>query len=125
MEPRRTWRDAFRNAWDGVLASLKTERNLRFHTAAAIVVILAALYFRLPARDVAVLLLVIALVITAEMINTAIEAAVDLAAPEWHRMAKMAKDAAAGAVLVAAAFAVFIGVLLFYEPVGRTFGWVS
>lgn len=125
MEPRRTWRDAFRNAWDGVLASLKTERNLRFHTAAAIVVILAALYFRLPARDVAVLLLVIALVITAEMINTAIEAAVDLAAPEWHRMAKMAKDAAAGAVLVAAAFAVFIGVLLFYEPVGRAFGWVS
>lgn len=125
MEPRRTWRDAFRNAWDGVLASLKTERNLRFHTAAAIVVILAALYFHLPARDMAVLLLVIALVITAEMINTAIEAAVDLAAPEWHRLAKLAKDAAAGAVLVAAAFAVFIGILLFYEPVGRAFGWVS
>ena len=125
MEPRRTWRDAFRNAWEGILASLRTERNLRFHTAAAIVVILAALYFRLPARDMAVLLLVIALVITAEMINTAIEAAVDLAAPEWHRLAKMAKDAAAGAVLIAAAFAVFIGILLFYEPVGKALGWGS
>ncbi|WP_334071947.1 MULTISPECIES: diacylglycerol kinase family protein [Paenibacillus] len=125
MEPRRTCRTAFRNAWEGIAASLKTERNLRFHTAAAVVVMLAALYFRLPARDVAVLLLVIALVITAELINTAIEAAVDLAAPEWHRLAKMAKDAAAGAVLVAAAFAVFIGILLFYEPVSTALGWGS
>ncbi|GIP51694.1 hypothetical protein J42TS3_07290 [Paenibacillus vini] len=79
--------------------------------------ILAALFFRLPVRDLALLLLVISVVITAELLNTAIEAAVDLATPEWHRLAKIAKDAAAGAVLVAAAFAVLIGILLFYNPV--------
>lgn len=117
MVSRRKWSAIFRSAWSGVITSLRTERNLRVHVAAAILVILAALFFRLPVRDLALLLLVISVVITAELLNTAIEAAVDLATPEWHRLAKIAKDAAAGAVLVAAAFAVLIGILLFYNPV--------
>ncbi|MNN38439.1 Undecaprenol kinase [compost metagenome] len=90
---------------------------MRVHTVAAVIVMLAALYFDLPLRDIALLLLVIGFVISAELINTAIEAVVDLVTPEWHSLAKMAKDAAAGAVLIAACFSVLIGIVLFYEPV--------
>ncbi|WP_410767993.1 diacylglycerol kinase family protein [Fontibacillus sp. BL9] len=124
MESRRTWSTTFRNAWNGIWNSLKSERNMRIHVAAAVIVTLAAFFFRLPLRDIALLLLVISLVITAELLNTAIEAAVDLVTPEWHRLAKVAKDAAAGAVLIAAAFAVLIGILLFYGPVLSWLGWV-
>ncbi|RCX22776.1 undecaprenol kinase [Fontibacillus phaseoli] len=123
MESRRSWSATFRNAWNGIWNSLKTERNMRIHVAAAIIVLLAAFFFGLPFRDIALLLLVISLVITAELLNTAIEAAVDLVTPEWHRLAKVAKDAAAGAVLIAAAFAVLIGILLFYGPVLSWLGW--
>ncbi|MMZ63705.1 Undecaprenol kinase [compost metagenome] len=86
---------------------------------------LAALFFDLPLRDIALLLLVIGFVFSAELFNTAIEAVVDLVTPEWHSLAKMAKDAAAGAVLIAACFAVLIGIVLFYEPVVAWFGNVA
>lgn len=98
------------------------ERNMKIHAAAGIAVLIAALLLRLPARDMALLLLTIAMVLTTEVINTAIEAAVDLAAPEWHELAKKAKDASAGAVLIAAAFAVFIGLLVFWRPVMTLLG---
>lgn len=117
MREQRKWRNTFRHALEGIAWSLKTERNLKVHVIAAVGVLTAAVCFRLPLRDIAVLALVISVVITAELLNTAIEAVVDLVTPEWHRMAKIAKDAAAGAVLIAAAFAVLTGVLLFYEPV--------
>lgn len=90
---------------------------MRVHLLAATVVMLAAMYFRLPGRDIAVLLIVIGLVIAAELVNTALEAVVDLVSPEWHPLAKTAKDTAAGAVLVMAIVAVCVGCLLFYEPV--------
>ncbi|MNC74367.1 Undecaprenol kinase [compost metagenome] len=86
---------------------------------------LAALFFDLPLRDIALLLLVIGFVFSAELFNTAIEAVVDLVTPEWHSLAKMAKDAAAGAVLIAACFAVLIGIVLFYEPVVTWLGNIT
>lgn len=107
------------------MVSLKTQRNLRFHTLAAVIVMLAALFFGLPLRDIALLLLVIAVVISAELFNSAIEAVVDLVTPEWHHLAKVAKDAAAGAVLVAAGFSVLIGILLFYTPVAQWLGIIA
>lgn len=122
MKPPHRWSASFRYALEGIVASLKTQRNLRIHFCAAVAVIFAAILFRLPPRDVAVLLLVIALVISLELVNTAIEAVVDLATPKWHRLGKIAKDAAAGAVLVAAVFAAAIGVLLFYGPVMEWLG---
>ncbi|WP_178023160.1 diacylglycerol kinase family protein [uncultured Paenibacillus sp.] len=122
MKPSRRWSSSFRYAVEGIAASFKTQRHLRFHCAAAVIVIAAAIALSLPVRDVALLLLVIALVISLELVNTAIEAVVDLAAPEWHRLGKIAKDAAAGAVLVAAVFAVAIGILIFYDPVMRWLG---
>lgn len=122
MKPSRRWSSSFRYALEGIATSFKTQRHLRFHCAAAVIVIAAAIVLSLPVRDLALLLLVIALVISLELVNTAIEAVVDLAAPEWHRLGKIAKDAAAGAVLVAAVFAVAIGILIFYEPVMRWLG---
>ncbi|MGN8771300.1 diacylglycerol kinase family protein [Paenibacillus barengoltzii] len=122
MKPSRRWSSSFRCALEGIVTSLKTERHLRFHCVAAVIVIAAAIALSLPARDVALLLLVIALVISLELVNTAIEAVVDLAAPEWHRLGKIAKDAAAGAVLVAAVVAVVIGILIFYQPLMRWLG---
>ncbi|MNO62416.1 Undecaprenol kinase [compost metagenome] len=125
MKPSFKWSDTFRYALEGIVVSLKTQRNLRFHIVAAVFVMLAALFFDLPLRDIALLLLVIGFVISAELFNTAIEAVVDLVTPEWHSLAKMAKDAAAGAVLIAACFAVLIGIVLFYEPVVTWFGNIA
>lgn len=125
MKPKPKWSDTFRYALEGITVSLKTQRNLRFHTLAAVIVVLAALFFELPLRDIALLLLVIAFVIGAELFNTAIEAVVDLVTPEWHHLAKVAKDAAAGAVLVAAGFAVLIGIALFYTPVAKWLGIIA
>ncbi|WP_068784925.1 diacylglycerol kinase family protein [Paenibacillus phocaensis] len=122
MKPSRRWSSSFRYALEGIVTSLKTQRHVRFHCVAAVIVIAAAIALSLPGRDMALLLLVIALVISLELVNTAIEAVVDLAAPEWHRLGKIAKDAAAGAVLVAAVFAAAIGILIFYEPVMRWLG---
>lgn len=125
MKPSSKWSDTFRYALEGIVVSLKTQRNLRFHIVAAVFVMLAALFFDLPLRDIALLLLVIGFVFSAELFNTAIEAVVDLVTPEWHSLAKMAKDAAAGAVLIAACFAVLIGIVLFYEPVVTWFGNIA
>lgn len=122
MKPPHRWISSFRYAWEGIVTSFRTQRHVRFHCVAAVLVIAAAIALSLPARDIALLLLVIALVISLELVNTAIEAVVDLAAPEWHRLGKIAKDAAAGAVLVAAVFAVVIGILIFYEPLMRWLG---
>ncbi|WP_059044164.1 diacylglycerol kinase family protein [Paenibacillus rubinfantis] len=123
MKPSRRGFSSFRYALEGIVTSYKTQRHLRFHCVAAVIVIAAAIALSLPVRDIALLLLIIALVISLELVNTAIEAVVDLAAPEWHRLGKIAKDAAAGAVLVAAVFAIAIGVLIFYEPVMSWLGF--
>ncbi|AZK46842.1 diacylglycerol kinase family protein [Paenibacillus lentus] len=117
MKPAPKWSDTFRYAAEGIVSALRSERNMRIHLIATVIVLLAAMYFRLSGRDIAVLLIVIGLVIAAELINTAIESIVDLVSPEWHPLAKKAKDTAAGAVLVMAMVAVCVGCLLFYEPI--------
>ncbi|WP_019636283.1 diacylglycerol kinase family protein [Paenibacillus fonticola] len=117
MKPRPKWRDTFRYALEGIVLAVKTERNMKIHLFAAAAVAAAALYFRLPARDLALLCIVIGMVIAAELVNTALEYVVNLVSPEWHKLAKAAKDTAAGAVLVTAIAAVLVGCLLFYEPV--------
>jgi diacylglycerol kinase len=95
---------------------LKTQHNARIHSLAAALVIILGLWLELPARDWAVLILTIAMVFMAEFINTSIEAAVDLASPEKHPLAKVGKDVGAGAVLVAAMAAVLIGLLILGPP---------
>lgn len=104
---------AFAYAWQGIAHTIKTQRNFRFHIAATVYVTAFSLFYELTVGEYVLLALTFSSVISAELINTAVEAAVDLCSPEQHRLAKIAKDAAAGAVLVTAFFAVIVGVLLF------------
>ncbi|AMX82858.1 diacylglycerol kinase [Geobacillus subterraneus] len=107
-------RDRFAWAWSGMKAAVKEEAHLRFHLAAAVVAFTAGGIVGLSRWEWAVLLLTVGAVITLELVNTAIERAVDLVTDEFHPLAKAAKDIAAAAVLVAAGLAVIIGVLLFW-----------
>lgn len=104
---------AFTYAWQGVIHAVKTQQNFRFHIAAAVYVTAFSFFYELTKGEYVLLALTFSSVISAELINTAVEAAVDLCSPEQHRLAKIAKDAAAGAVLSATFFAVIVGVLLF------------
>jgi len=89
------------------------EQNMRIHFFSALVVTIAGIITGLSSIEWLVIVIAIALVIGAEMINTAIESVVNLASPEIHPLAKQAKDVAAGAVLVFAITSVIIGLLIF------------
>ena len=103
---------AFRGWWH----VLRTQQNAWVHSIVATTVFAMGLWLSLPPRDWAVLVLTVAMVFTAEFINTAIEAVVDLASPEKHPLAKVGKDVGAGAVLVASLAAVLIGLLILGPP---------
>lgn len=107
---------AFRYAFQGWSYVLRTQRNAWIHSVIAAVVLIVGLWLGLPARDWAVIVLAIALVFAAEFINTAIESVVDLASPQTHPLAKIGKDVAAAAVLVAAIASVLIGLLILGPP---------
>ncbi|MGN7476618.1 diacylglycerol kinase family protein [Solibacillus silvestris] len=103
---------SFRFAVEGVRTAMY-EQNLKFHLASAAVVLIAGIVTDLTIIEWCIIILMIAIVIGAELINTAIERVVDLASPEIHPLAKQAKDIAAGAVLVFALASVIIGLLIF------------
>ena len=107
---------AFGHAFRGWYHVLQTQHNAWIHSAVATVVIILGLWLGLPPRDWAVLVLAIAMVFTAEFINTSIEAVVDLASPVHHPLAKVGKDVGAAAVLVAALSAILIGLLILGPP---------
>ncbi|HZM21365.1 MAG TPA: diacylglycerol kinase family protein [Anaerolineales bacterium] len=107
---------AFGHAFRGWWYVLNTQHNAWIHSMVAIVVFILGLWLNIHARDWAVLVLTIAMVFTAEFINTAIEAVVDLASPVHHPLGKVGKDVGAGAVLVAALAAVLIGLLILGPP---------
>ncbi len=119
------WRRSFRYAYEGIKYALDTQRNMKFHFFAAFAALLAALFFRLPKTEIVFILLAVTLMIVTELINTAIEKAVDLAMPDRHPLAKIAKDVAAASVLVSAVFAVVVGMIVFYDPIDRLFRQVK
>lgn len=105
--------NSFKFALRGILSGIKNEINFRIHTVAAITVIIFSCIYGVDYFMAALLTLTICLVLVAELINTAIEAMVDIISPEKNRFAKIAKDSAAGAVLVLAVGAVIIAILTF------------
>jgi diacylglycerol kinase (ATP) len=105
---------SFNYAIDGIVYTLRTQRNMRLHVLAAVVVLSAALFFQIGRFEFIALLCAITFVFVAELANTAIEATVDLATEGLDPMAKVAKDVAAGAVFVAAVNAVLIGYIVFF-----------
>jgi len=115
-EPRRhqqTLLRSFRVAWDGLVVALRSDRNLRIHAVATVFVVAAGCWYRLNMLEWSVIVLTIGLVWVAELLNTAIEAVVDLISPEPHPLARRAKDVASAAVLLAAVTAVIVGAIVF------------
>jgi diacylglycerol kinase len=107
---------AFRHAFRGWWYVIRSQHNAWLHAVASTLVMLMAWWLRLSMIDWAVLLLTIALVWTAEFINTALEAVVDLASPQQHPLAKVGKDVGAAAVLIAALTSILVGLLVLGPP---------
>jgi diacylglycerol kinase (ATP) len=120
-----TWRrspslfQSFNHAAEGIVHAVRTQRNLWIHFAVAVAVLVAAIGFGASKIELAVLLIAITFVLVTELVNTAVEAAVDVASTAFDPMAKLAKDIAAGAVLVAALNAVAVGYLVFSGEVAE------
>lgn len=106
---------SFNSALRGLFYALKKERNFKVHTVFTIAVILLGLFFKLPLPEFILLLVVIAIVLIAELINTAVEIVVDVFVSEYHYEAKNAKDISAGAVLISTILAVIAGYLIFVK----------
>ena len=106
---------AFLYAGQGIIAAVKSQRNLRIHITAAVYVMAFSFFYELSGTDYVLLMLTFSSVIAAELVNTAVEATVDICSPEKSSSAKLAKDAAAGAVLVTAVFAVIVGFIMFLD----------
>jgi diacylglycerol kinase (ATP) len=104
---------SFNYAFEGVIHVLRTQRNMRIHFMIAAGVLIAAVVTGVQRFELIALLLSIAFVLIAEMINTAVEAAIDVATTAFDPLAKLAKDIAAGAVLIATVNAVVVGYLVF------------
>ncbi|SNC76791.1 diacylglycerol kinase (ATP) [Hymenobacter gelipurpurascens] len=104
---------SFGFAFRGVWAALRSEVHLQFHAAATVVTIGLGLYFGLERWEWVAVAVAIGAVWSAELVNTAIEAVVNLVSPEYHPLAGRAKDVAAGAVLVMAVAALVVGLLIF------------
>ncbi|HJT58510.1 MAG TPA: diacylglycerol kinase family protein [Ktedonobacteraceae bacterium] len=114
--PKSEWAKfigSFGFAFAGLWYALRTQRNMWVHIIIAILAIALGIVLRISAVEFAMIFVAIAGVFIAEMFNTVFEVCVDLASPEYHPMAKIAKDVAAGAVLLSAMLAVVIGLFVF------------
>ncbi len=112
----RTRAFSFRYAFDGWWFVIRTQRNAWIHAIASVAVFIMSLWLRLSRLEMAVILIAVTLVWTAEFVNTALEAVVDLASPQHHYLAKVGKDVGAAAVLIAAGSSVLIGLLILGPP---------
>jgi diacylglycerol kinase (ATP) len=105
--------ESFNYAFEGIIHVLRTQRNLRIHFAIAVAVIVFALIVNVTKLELIALLISITFVLISEMLNSAVEAAIDIATTSFDPMAKLAKDVAAGAVLIASTNAIAVGYLVF------------
>ena len=107
--------DSFNFAIEGLISALKNEKHMKVHILAAIIIVILAFVINASKVEILIISLSVSFVVITELVNTAVEAIVDLVSPERHPLAKLAKDVAAGAVLVAAINALCVGYLLFYD----------
>ncbi len=108
---------SFTYAFDGLKYAFKYEQNILVHTLATILVIIAGIFLKISLTEWLVLALIIGLVIATELINTSIEATIDLITKDVHPLAKIAKDPAAAAVLVFGLTAIVIGCIIFLPKI--------
>ena len=108
---------SFKYAFKGIGYMLKTQHNSQIHIAAAFIVIVLGILFHVSLTEWCFLIFAIGLVISAELFNTAIEFLTDLTSPDYHRKAELAKDIAAGAVLITAITSAIIGLIIFLPKI--------
>ena len=111
---RRSLLWSFNYAIEGIAYALRTQRNMRIHVGAAVIVLVASLFFGISRLEFIAVCLAITFVLVTELVNTALEAAVDVSTQGWDPVAKIAKDVAAGAVFVAAINALAVGYIVFF-----------
>ncbi|MEG2935218.1 MAG: diacylglycerol kinase, partial [Clostridium sp.] len=109
--------DSFNYAIEGIIYSIRTQRNMRIHMVLAILILTACFFFDITKIELLILTITITMVIVAEMVNTAVESAIDATTNFYHPLAKIAKNVAAGAVLITAINAVLVGYIIFYDKV--------
>jgi diacylglycerol kinase (ATP) len=113
---------SFKYAWAGVRYAFVTQRNFRIHTMIGILAVSLGLFLEISAIEMAVIVMTSAIVMVLELINTAIESVVDLTVKQsYHELAKIAKDCAAGAVLVSAIAAVLVAAFILLPPLAQRF----
>lgn len=122
MTTRRSIIWSFNYAIEGIVYALRTQRNMRVHIALALIATIGALLLGVRDMGLVSIAFAIALVFVTELINTAVEAAVDVATEHYDPLAKVAKDVAAGAVLVAAVNALVVGYLVLFDPAREVVG---
>ncbi len=109
--------NSFKYAFNGIYLALKKEKNMKIHFIIMLLVIIAGIIFKISAYEWIMCITQFGIVISLELLNTAIETTVDIAMPEINEKAKIAKDVAAGAVLVAAISAVIVGLIIFVPKI--------
>lgn len=107
--------DSFNYSIEGILYAVRTQRNMRIHMIAALAVLTICFFYDISKTELLIILLSVTMVITAELINTAIEASIDATTNYYHPLAKIAKNVAAGAVLVTAINALAVGYIIFWN----------
>ena len=121
QEKKNSLVKSFGYAFEGILTGIRQERNMKIHCVAIILVTAAGTLFQITAVEWCICLLLFGLIISLELVNTAVEAVVDLVTEEKKPLAKIAKDTAAGAVLFSAVMSVIIGCIIFLPHLAELF----
>mgnify|MGYP005841483345 FL=1 len=114
---KRTFKGSVKNCLDGISYVTKNEKNFKREIALGIIALILSYILKIDKIEFIIILTMICLVLTAEIINTAIERAVDLVTKEYHELARIAKDVSAGSVLVTSTFALIIGIIIFMPKI--------
>lgn len=112
--------DSFNNAMNGILSTVRSERNMKLHITAAALVLILSLFYDLTRNEFMIVCITIAIVIICELFNTAIEVVIDTLIGIYHPKAKVVKDTAAGAVFIAALLSILVGYFIFFDRVSTS-----
>lgn len=114
---KRTFKGSVKNCLDGISYVTKNEKNFKREIALGIIALILSYILKIDKIEFIIILTMICLVLTTEIINTAIERAVDLVTKEYHELARIAKDVSAGSVLVTSIFSLIIGIIIFMPKI--------
>ena len=114
---KRTFKVSVKNCLDGISYVTKNEKNFKREIALGIIALILSYILKIDKIEFIIILTMICLVLTAEIINTAIERTVDLVTKEYHELARIAKDVSAGSVLVTSIFSLIIGIIIFIPKI--------